>query len=104
MCYGEIERWEMGRVDLISEYRVAVCSGDDWGDCMGALFDIAAELYLRCQWNVPQHWEYKPSPNLRREENYFAGVCRDTPTKELIRVGNILFRYLRLLKHFGKDY
>lgn len=90
--------------DLRAEFGLLFDPGDPWGSTMGWRFDIAAELYLRGA-EVPEGWEYRPSPGMtEREDTYEAEIAAQCDTESLVRFGNVLQRYDRLLRRAGMDY
>lgn len=89
---------------LIKELKVDLHS-DEWGHAMSAWFDVAAEAFHRCL-DIPSHWEYRPSPcnDPRDLDSWFARVAVDASDDELIKFGNLMERYTRILQRAGKDY
>lgn len=92
---------------LVREYKMTG-DCDAWGSAMNAWFAVAHELYARHA-NIPAHWEFKPgctttAENARDDGNYWFEVFQDYGTDDLIRFGNILERYARLIRRAGKDY
>lgn len=85
---------------------LAIGSGtDSWGWAMGCWFSIAAEAWKR-NLEIPHQWKYQPgaSNDPRDPESYEYAYCIEASDDELIEAGNILERYLRLLKKQGYDY
>lgn len=88
--------------------------GDQWGESMGAWFDIAHALEHYDA--VPFDWEYRDSPICHGLEPHPSGqndqaimltewLDDGTVTvDDLVTAGNVLNRYIRLLKHQGRDY
>jgi hypothetical protein len=87
---------------------------DAWGSALSAHFDIAECLY-RNGAQVPEAWEFRPSPMLNvgdpldpEDCSYFAEqiehMMREGQVSNLIHAGNVLARYVHLLKLAGKDY
>ena len=89
-----------------SEWRIAA-TGDDWGDAMSAWFVIADEIYFnRSRLDVPDEWRFRPSPlgESNDPDDFVVGVVRLADDDVLMRFGQLMNRYCRLLKHLGKDY
>lgn len=80
---------------------------DPWGHAMGAWFDIANELWYR-RAAIPEHWEYRPAGPYARDPrepgSAWYSVARESKTRDLRRMGNLLERYTRILKLKGEDY
>ncbi len=96
----------MTYADLKSHFRLA-CSGDRWGDAMGALFPVAAELYYRGDSVKPDEWRYRPGAmggDPREPDDNWYDVARDASTATLERFGALLNRYTDLLRAAGRDY
>jgi len=86
------------------EYKMQ-SSGDSWGDCMGALFDVAAEMWWRGV-EIPAEWRYRPgmAGDPREPESAWYDACGAMQDDELAAFGAVLERYSRMLKHAGREY
>lgn len=92
---------------LVREYRM-MGDCDAWGSAMNAWFAVAHELYAR-RADIPLHWEFKPGctttpENARDDDNYWFEAFVGVSDADLVRFGNILERYSRMLKRAGEDY
>lgn len=94
------------RCPLMLEFRL-FSSGDRWGDTMGALFDVAAELYFRCE-GPPDEWRYRPGAacngDPRERDSIWFDVLEDASTEALDQFGRILWRYRGVLEAAGESY
>lgn len=108
-----IEEWRefygiakpLSLADLKQEFRIDFPL-DHWGHTMGALFDVAAELYHRCE-GPPDAWEYQPGAmggDPREPESAFFEPCRDATTAALKEFGDLLHRLSERLRREGKSY
>lgn len=92
--------------DLKSFYRMCR-DGDEWGDCMGALFSVAEEMYYR-EIGPPDDWQYNPgagcSGDPRRLDSLWHPELENVTDEALCNFGALLMRYRGMLKHAGKDY
>ncbi len=97
--------------DIRKDYRLCSDSGDSWGSCMGALFDICEWLYDKGE-SIPSEWRFKPSP-LRGNPNFpaeYGGfgdyvLTDDVYSPDTVReFGKVLNRYADKLRVAGKDY
>lgn len=91
--------------------------GDDpWGDSLGVFFGIAEALYRDCE-DIPAHWQYRASPMIvpgepRGEDDDSWPECEIeqlyadgyVTADELRHAGNVVERYLNLVKMAGLDY
>lgn len=86
-----------------NEYRLICC--DTWGNAMEAWFECAGHLHKRGL-SIPSEWEYRPGAggDGTEKDSYWYDIFKHTNAKMLRTIGNFLFRYCQLLKHFGKDY
>ena len=89
--------------DLKAEYRLQD-SGDNWGDCMNALFDIAEVQYHRGT-GPPDEWKYSPGLGVlaiedRDDEEWtpFREACYTASEDSLEDFGALLWRYRSLLE------
>lgn len=89
---------------LKSEYRI-FDSGDPWGDSMHWLFTVADELHFR-EGFTPEHWKFRPSPAgpANDPDDHATTLACEVGAEALVKFGNLLHRYCRLLKHKGLDY
>lgn len=99
-------RVKMNFSQLKSEFRLT-SDGDDWGNTMIWWFSIADEIYFkRKTLCVPPSWKFKPSPAgfVNDLDDYVANCVSEADDQSLMRMGNLVHRYARFLKHLGKDY
>lgn len=84
--------------DLVAEFR---CFKSDmsFDDAMLAWFDAAHEAHFRNLY-IPPHWEFNPGHVKRHDpDDAFANeVIVDAKANALIKFGNLMERYSRLLK------
>lgn len=82
---------------------------DQYGFCVGLHFELCEYLRFK-KLSIPEHWEYKAGFGIYSrfgdliEENPTAWIFQTYSHKTLVHLGNVLSRYARLLKHYGKDY
>ena len=91
--------------DIKAEFNLC-SSGDSWGECMSAWFDVAAEIYFNRDFEVPADWRYGPgAASGIDEDSYFANeVLAHASDDALQRFGAVINRYAGMLKAAGKDY
>lgn len=93
--------------ELKEFYRMSRDAGDEWGDCVSALFSVAAEMYFR-EIGPPDDWRYKPGAactgDPREEDSLWGPELKDTTDEDLCKFGALLMRYRGMLKHAEKDY
>ena len=78
--------------------------GDPWGTTMSAWFDIAEILYCRGD-NIPPEWEFRPSPLIYDlSGGYLVEELSELSSDTLRKLGNLLSRYTRILKFYGRNY
>jgi hypothetical protein len=82
--------------------------GDAWGSAMNIFFGVANELHFRDPEIVPAHWQYVP-PGRRCEDprdtdDYYYDDLAAAKTDDLIRFGNLMERYTRILDKAGESY
>lgn len=92
--------------DLKCEFRLTA-DGDDWGNCINWWFTIADEIHFnRENLCVPASWKFKSSSlgssNDPDAMETSAVVAADD--ESLMKLGALIDRYARLLRHLGKDY
>lgn len=75
---------------------------DPWGVVINWQFDLCDYLFWTLEKHVPDVWEFSPGIGGCDVGNHwkFEGVDYD----DLIRFGNLLFRYASKLRLAGKDY
>ena len=89
-------------------------TGDAWGDTWSAWFAIAGVLDIQGE-DVPDSWRYRPATSLQteaglRKDNDMAGYLIDEfearlfDAEDLRRAGNVLERYVDMLRNAGRDY
>lgn len=99
----------MPRNPFLQEMRLSFDRYDPWGSAMGYLFAIAAVVHVRTG-DTPDSWQYRPSPLLGAEiledddVDYETIEAREHPTDVLIDAGNVLNRYVAILRRHGRDY
>lgn len=100
-----------GRSNLRADIRYS-CDGDVYGNAMNWIFPIAQTLYL-LEEDIPFEWDMKVSEyttweKVAREysgETLIEGlITRDINYDDMRYWGNVLTRYIALLKKAGKDY
>lgn len=81
-------------------------SYDKWGWALLWLFAIADYLFWKLDADVPPEWEFRPGAGGYAEEDYDyeIDIMSELDVEQLIYLGNVLNRYLRLLKRHGEDY
>lgn len=87
------------------EYHTFTDKYDKWGECMDALFEVAAHLFYRGA-EIPNHWQYSPGlgGDPKEEENYWYELFEETDSETLTEIGNILERYSQILDGKGLSY
>jgi hypothetical protein len=78
-------------------------NSDPYGHAMGWLGDIADVLHWKRNRQVPAEWGYKPGlfdPTTVMENETVA----TTETETLVNFGDVLNRYIGILKLHGRDY
>ena len=94
--------------DLKFEYRL-YHDGDNYGHAIEWLFAVAAELYWRDPSLVPVEWQYEPGAcvvgdPLDHDGSYAAIISREAETYALEQFGELLSRYVAILKATGRSY
>ncbi len=91
--------------DLKSEFRLT-SDGDIWGTVMQWWLSIADEMYFYRDFQVPQCWEFKPSPlgPSNDTDDYVANCIAEADDISLIRFGNLIHRYASRAKNTGLSY
>ena len=83
-----------------------VFDGDAWGCSLQALFAIAGELHYR-GFDTPEDWGYQPGAmggDPRVVEDIWFSECETASPEELEHFGNVLSRYINILRRAGRDY
>lgn len=90
--------------DLKTEYRLTN-DDDAWGNCMGWLFAVCGEIYMRGR-DIPAAWGYSPgmASDPRDPESYEGQSCKLATDQALDKFGENLHRLAGFLKACGKDY
>jgi hypothetical protein len=88
-------------------------SGDPWAEAHEHWFAVTAVLNLRGE-AIPADWQYRPSPlqteDAERRESWAAGEYFDAydagelTGADMRAAGNVLARYVDLLRAAGRDY
>lgn len=91
--------------DAVAEFKM-FCDGDLWGTAMEWWFTVADEIYWNRDFEVPESWRFKPSPigPANDPDNYETEVVRGMTDNDLLKFGNLINRYCRLLRNHGLDY
>lgn len=89
---------------LIADFRM-YASSDPWGECMGAFFAVAAEMYMR-DLEIPEVWRYGPGAmsDPRDPDEIWFEALKATDDESLAQFGAVLSRYSDLLKSAEMDY
>jgi hypothetical protein len=90
--------------ELKNELMMSWDSHDRWGSAMSLFFDVAEELHRR-HGDTPDSWQFRPGAlGVGEPETYEAEImtCADTP--DLLRLGNVLYRYTGMLDRAGESY
>jgi len=88
--------------DFKNELRLIM--SDKWGNALDTWFECAGHMYNRGL-EIPLLWEYKIGHGSGMEEdNYFYELFIEASDELLVEIGNFLFRYCQMLKHYGLDY
>jgi hypothetical protein len=92
--------------DLKTEFRLSNDDGDSWGSVMAWLFAIADEItfYRNPTLNVPNEWEFRPSPLGADTETQTHKICHQAKDIALVKLGDTLWRYRAKLIVADKDY
>lgn len=73
-------------------------SSDPWHSAMSLWFDVAFELHAQGA-DIPARWEYRPgAQNERDPDSLFAAEIEGADEKALVRLGNVLERYTRMIR------
>ena len=81
-------------------------TGDSWGDCMGFWFAVSEELFWHRNVDPPANWRYRPGAATRGPDydNPALMFLEDASVDGLIRFGDVLDRYSRMLRAAGRNY
>ncbi len=79
---------------------------DKWAEVMGAWFECAAHLRWRNAVAIPNEWQYKQGCALdpRDKESYYFSLFRKCSDRQLLIIGNFLFRLSRFLERANLSY
>jgi hypothetical protein len=98
---------------VLDLFREDFDSYDAWGSVLSAHFDIAECLY-RNGCDVPEEWEFSPSPFLMPGQGptdddsmFYIDIdlmLRRGHYSNLVHAGNVLMRYAAQLRLAGMDY
>lgn len=82
-----------------------VFSGDEWGSTLEAWFECAGQMNKRGL-QIPDKWEYRPGMGSdgTDPESYWFELFENCTDKNLVTIGNYLFKECEKLKRQGKDY
>ena len=81
-------------------------NSDKWGEVMSAWFECAAHLRWRNRVNIPNEWQYKQgaASDPRDKENYYFSLFRKASDRQLLIIGNFLYRLSLILDKKGLSY
>ncbi len=79
---------------------------DKWGEVMSAWFECAAHLRWHNRVEIPSEWQYKAgaSSDPRDKESYYFSLFRKCSDKQLLTIGNFLYRLSGFLDRAGLSY
>ena len=79
---------------------------DKWAEVMSAWFECAAHLRWRNRVDIPAEWEYRQGAALdpRDKESYYFNLFRKASDRQLLVIGNFLYRLQRVLDKAGLSY
>ena len=112
----EEAKYDMSYDDLIDNFVNLWSTGDEWGDTVGTLFDVAIELWKRGE-GPPYDWDFRPGAgmkmyrdnprpkNFRQDPNEEGNPeLRYADTTSLVEFGDRLRAKRDRLEHEGKSY
>jgi hypothetical protein len=87
--------------DFKDEFRL-ICT-DVWADALDAWFEATGQMCIR--WiDIPKEWKYKAGLCPLNEDSYFNEMFENCSDEEITAIAHFIYRYCRILKHFGKSY
>lgn len=95
---------------ILNEIRTDDIEHDPFGTCLGWHFPIADLLTDRNPDMVPASWEFRQALGGSDSEDYRYQDLVDwldyemVTVDDLVKIGNILSRYVRILHMQGRDY
>ena len=92
--------------DAMSEFRTMFDGGDAWDSTMNMWFAIAEEMYHNREFDVPESWQFRPSPfgNGNDPNDYATAIVEDMTDDALRHLGAVIHRYAGVLQRAGVDY
>lgn len=90
----------------LRQITVAHDDSDPYGWAMSWWFAICDRLHFATDTTVPDEWQFSPSPlgPTSSDDEYKSEILQDFSDRQLCYVGEVLHRYVALLKLNGKDY
>ena len=76
---------------------------DKWGEAVSWHFSICDALQLR-EDDIPESWQYKPALFGVDDENFDLEILSQFKTETLIKMGDILRRYIIRCEKAGLSY
>lgn len=88
-----------------NELRIVGVKLDPWGESMGAFFECAGRMNRRGL-DIPAEWNYRPGMGNdgTDKDNYFYSLFARCSDKQLLAIGNYLYRLTNILDKAGKSY
>ena len=91
--------------DIKAEYNLWGDDGDPWGSAMEMWFAVAGELNERNPELIPTKWQYNPGLGGGKDhDSMWTELLEETKTNALVKMGNVMFRYVHILEHKGYGY
>lgn len=84
-----------------------VAQGPDlWAETKHWWFVIADEIYWNRDFEVPEEWQFEPSPlgPQNEEDDFVTHVVQEASDEDLMDFGALIHRYARLLDYMGLSY
>ena len=86
-----------------TEFKMFRDKCDPWGESLSLHFVICDTLSMRNA-HIPAKWEYSQSLcGADTDAPYFEDI-QDIDSTDLIKLGNVLSRHVRLMEHMGHSY
>lgn len=78
---------------------------DKWGEVMSAWFECSAHLWMKGA-AIPAEWQYTPgmTDNPTDQESYYYSIFKKCSVRQLLIIGNFLYRLERILNKAGLSY
>lgn len=83
--------------------------GDPWGNAMSLWFSVADYIWFETEYMTPAHWEYRAGAgrggldDLEEYDPWLYNALASAEIETLIRTGNVLERYTRMLDNAGRS-